>query len=137
MTENEILKELHKETMYFFDNIFTSNELQLEYDLINYNNRDFIFHIIKEFKESPTACIIKPFYEETYTDSSVRRCLTVRRDKYGFITTQLNLPNCEPSIIEPFRFVSIIKQLIEDENIKREMYSEKENEAVNENDFSK
>lgn len=137
MTENEILKELHKETMYFFDNIFTSNELQLKYDLINYTNRDFVFHIIKDFKESPTACIIKPFYEKTYADSSVTRCLTVRRDKYGFLTTQLNLPNSEPSIIEPFRFVSIIKQLIEDENIKREMYSEKENEAVNENEFSR
>lgn len=134
MTENELLKAIHKDTINFFENIFNSQQLQEEYDLLNYANRDFVFHIIKEFKESPTACFTKPFYEKNYSDASVPRCLTVRRDKYGFITTQLNIGNAEPSIIEPFRFVSIVKQLIEDENIKKEMYTEKETEK--ENDFS-
>ena len=124
MTEKEILKDIHDETMFFFENILTSESLQDKYDLINYNNRDYVLSVIKNFKDSKTAFIVKPFYENDYYDSP--RSLIVKRDKYGFLITKLNDKNSEPSIIEPFRFVSIIKQLIEDENIKKEKYSKKE-----------
>lgn len=134
MTENKMLKNIYDETMSFFENIFTSHELQLEYDLVDYANRDFVFKTIKDFKESPTACIIKPFYEKDYNASTIPRSITIKRNEYGFITCTSSLAPNEPSVIEPFRFVSIVKQLIEDENIKKEMYSEKENSK--DTDFS-
>lgn len=134
MDEKEYLKDLHAETMNFFQNILTSSKMQEKYDLIDYLNRDFVFNIIKNFKESPNAYLVKPFYEKNYSDSTVPRSIMIRRDKYGFLTCKTSFDRDEPSFIDPFRFVSIIKQFIEDENIKKEMYSEKEKES--ESDFS-
>lgn len=134
MDEKQYLRDLHTETMNFFQNIFTSRKMQEKYDLIDYSNRDFVFNIIKNFNESPNAYLVKPFYEKNYSDSNVPRSIMIRRDEYGFITCKTSFDRCEPSLIDPFRFVSIIKQFIEDENIKKEMYSEKEQEC--ESDFS-
>lgn len=128
MDDKAYLKKLHTETFDFFDKILTSHQLQEKYDLLNYQNRDFVLNTINEFRKSQTAHIIKPFYEKDYSSSTVPRSLLIKRDNYGFITAQLNLPNSEPYYIEPFRFVSIIKELIEDENIKREIYSEAEHQ---------
>lgn len=134
LNKQHYLEELHKETMLFFQNIFISKEMQEEYDLINYENKEFVLNTIKQFKESPTACIVKPFYEKNYSDKTIPSSIIVKRDSNGFITSTSSLNRTEPSIIEPFRFVSIIKQLIEDETIKKEMYSEKETSY--ETDFS-
>lgn len=134
MTYNELLSEIHKETIFFFDNILTSKELQEEYDLETLINNEYIHNVIKNFKESKNAFIIKPFYEKDYM--TVQRSLIIKRDSSGFITVNLNGTNTEPSIIEPFRFVSIIKQHIEDEEIKKETYASKENTAEKVEDFS-
>lgn len=134
MTYNEVLSEIHKETIFFFDNILTSKELQEEYDLETLINNEYIYNVLKNFKESKNAFIIKPFYEKDYM--TVQRSLIVKRDSSGFITVNLNGTNTEPSIIEPFRFVSIIKQHIEDEEIKKETYASKENTAEKVEDFS-
>ena len=132
MDEKQYFKDLHTETMNFFQNIFTSRTMQEKYDLLNYANRDFVFNIIKNFKESPNAYFIKPFYEKDYLESTVPRSILIRRNEYGFLTYTTSFARCEPSILDPFRFVSIIKQFIEDENIKKEMYAEQEYES----DFS-
>ncbi|MGU8835788.1 hypothetical protein ACSW8S_19745 (plasmid) [Clostridium perfringens] len=124
MNYNEAIRKIHSDTIYFFNNIFNNHELQEEYDLIDYSNRDFVFHVIKDFRENPNACLLKPFYELDYQSSHVKRSILIRRDKNGFIISKIaNLPD-EWTIIEPFRFVSIIKEFIEDENIKKEMYTE-------------
>lgn len=132
MSDNIYLKKLHCETFEFFDRILTSDSLQAKYDLLDYPNIDFVLNIIKEFKESRNAYLVKPFYETDYSPSNVPRSILIKRDDYGFLTAQLNLPNSEPYYIEPFRFVSIIKELIEDENIKKEVYSEAEHYAEDE-----
>lgn len=134
MTYNEILSDIHKETLYFFDNVLTSIETQKKYDIELIANNSYIYNIIKNFKESKNAFIIKPFYEKDYM--TTHRSLIIKRDNYGFITTKLNNTNDEPSIIEPFRFVSILKQLIEDEEIKKETYASKENSAEKNEEYS-
>lgn len=136
MSNKHYLEDVHKETMIFFQNILTSEEMQEKYDLTNYENKDFVFNIIKNFKESSSAYLVKPFYEKDYSDKSISRSIFIKRDSYGFITYTTSLDKSEPSIMEPFRFVSIIKQLIEDENIKKEMYSEKKQSASHESDIS-
>lgn len=132
MDDNIYLKKLHTDTLEFFDKILTSHVLQGKYDLLDYQNRDFVLNTINDFRTSQTAYIIKPFYEKDYSSSTVPRSILIKRDNYGFITAKLNLPNAEPYYIEPFRFVSIIKELIEDENIKREIYAEAENQKEQE-----
>ena len=129
MNINELMIALHKETLFFFENINTSEELQLKYDLYNYTNKDAVLNIINSFKNSNQPLLTKPLYELDYKNESAPRCLYIQRDQHGFITLQISgYEDSQPSIIEPLRFVSIIKEFIEDESIKKEMYVENNKE---------
>lgn len=132
MDEQQYLKDLHNETINFFQYIFISETMQQKYDLLDYSNKDFVLNIIHNFTESPNTYLVKPFYEKDYSESTVPRSIMIRRNEYGFLTCTTSFDRCEPSLIDPFRFVSIIKQFIEDESIKKEMYAAQECEA----DFS-
>lgn len=126
---NKNLELILKDTSVFFEDIFVSEELQIEYDLKDYIHRDYVFNVIKEFKKNPNTFIVKPFYENDYKDASVPRSITIKRNSQGFLMATITNENIEPYIIEPFRFVSIIKESIEDENIKREMNNEHEEDT--------
>lgn len=129
MEINKNLELILKDTSVFFEDIFVSEELQIEYDLKDYIHRDYVFNVIKEFKKNPNTFIVKPFYENDYKDASVPRSITIKRNSQGFLMATITNENIEPYIIEPFRFVSIIKESIEDENIKREMNNEHEEDT--------
>ena len=135
MRDTDYLIKIKNDTIYFFENILSSKELQEEYDISNCENRDFILKTINEFKNNPKAFIVKPFYELDYKNESCPRSIIVKRSEDRFISCKINgLDNKEEYYIEPFRFISILKQFVEDESIKRELYSEnkKEKETVRE-----
>lgn len=134
MTHNDILHDILKETLFFFENILTSEKLQDKYGISLHANKDFILNTIKQFKESQNAFIVKPFYEKDFSPSN--RSIMIKRNNYGFIVTKLNIQNSEETVIEPARFVSIIVQLVEDETLKRETLKENETSKEAENDFS-
>lgn len=127
--DRNIYGELLKTTNKFFDEIFTSKEMQEEYDLLRNDNGARVLNVLKQFKEDKNFFLTKPFYENDYKPNNVPRALTVRLNNDGFITCSINnMPNFNPYPLEPRVLVSLIFQSLEDETIRKEMYATKETE---------
>lgn len=127
--DKTLYSELLKETNYFFNNIFTSKELQEEYDLLRNDNGRLVLNELQLFKNNKNHSLIKPFYENNYKNEDVPRVLSIHRNEDGFIIGSfVGDTEFPPYPIEPRFLVSIIFQAIEDEAIKKEMYQTKENE---------
>lgn len=127
--DKNLYSELLKETNYFFNNIFTSKELQDEYDLLRNDNGRIVLNELQLFKTNRNHSLTKPFYENNYKNEDVPRVLNIRRNEDGFIIGSfIGDTEFPPYPIEPRVLVSIIFQAIEDEAIKKEMYQTKEKE---------
>lgn len=127
--DKNLYSELLKETNYFFNNIFTSKELQDEYDLLRNDNGRIVLNELQLFKNNRNHSLTKPFYENNYKNEDVPRVLNIRRNEDGFIIGSfIGDTEFPPYPIEPRVLVSIIFQAIEDEAIKKEMYQTKEKE---------
>lgn len=127
--DKNLYSELLKETNYFFNNIFTSKELQDEYDLLRNDNGRIVLNELQSFKNNRNHSLTKPFYENNYKNEDVPRVLNIRRNEDGFIIGSfIGDTEFPPYPIEPRVLVSIIFQAIEDEAIKKEMYQTKEKE---------
>ena len=127
--DKNLYSELLKETNYFFNNIFTSKELQDEYDLLRNDNGWIVLNELQLFKNNRNHSLTKPFYENNYKNEDVPRVLNIRRNEDGFIICSfIGDTEFPPYPIEPRVLVSIIFQAIEDEAIKKEMYQTKEKE---------
>ena len=125
--DKNLYSELLKETNYFFNNIFTSKELQDEYDLLRNDNGRIVLNELQLFKNNRNHSLTKPFYENNYKNEDVPRVLNIRRNEDGFIIGSfIGDTEFPPYPIEPRVLVSIIFQAIEDEAIKKEMYQTKE-----------
>lgn len=127
--DTNIYGDLLKTTNKFFDEIFTSKELQEEYDLLRNDNGARVLNVLKQFKDDKNFFLTKPFYENDYKPNNVPRVLIVRLNKDGFITCSINnMPDFNPYPIEPRFLVSLIFQSLEDETIRKEMHATKETE---------
>lgn len=133
MSNDALYNRILEETNLFFQYIYNSPQLQEKYDLINYTNKEAILKVIHSFANQPHPFIIKPLYELDYKTENVPRNLYIERNELGFITCKTPTLSDEPFIVDTFRFTSIIKELIEDESIKKSMYkvAEKENNDIN------
>lgn len=127
--DTTIYKNLLEITNKFFDKIFTSIEMQEEYDLLRNDNGARVLNVLKQFKDDENFFLTKPFYENDYKPNNAPRALTVRLNKDGFITCSINnMKDFNPYPIDPRFLVSLIFQSLEDETIRKEMYNVKESE---------